>query len=71
MRWWVKAALLSIAWIALVIGIGIYHTEVYLKGVIDPAQDAAISRAYGVVCGFGVPIIWALFFRFRSRKTRT
>jgi hypothetical protein len=69
MKWWKKALILSGLWLALTVGVGVFHTEVLLKGKTTPAQDEAISEAYGMACGFGVAMIWFLsaFFKKKPR----
>jgi membrane protease YdiL (CAAX protease family) len=68
-KWWKKALLGSAVWVALAIGAGILHTGVFLHDRITPEQDSKISEAYGMVCGFGVGLIWALaWMRVRRRR---
>ncbi len=67
MKWWKKALLGSAVWVALAIGAGILHTEAFLHGKATPDEDARISEAYGMVCGFGVGLIWTLAWMKRRR----
>jgi uncharacterized membrane protein YciS (DUF1049 family) len=67
-QWWVMALILSAAWFVLVVGIGYIHTEVILAGKTTDAQDAALSEMYGVVFGFGLPILWVLCFLLARRS---
>jgi hypothetical protein len=60
MKWWVKGLIASGLWIALTIGIGIFHTEVILAGKLTKAQDIAISEQYGTVCAIGLVLIWLI-----------
>jgi hypothetical protein len=60
MAWWKKGLLLSIVWFGLTIGAGILHTDFVLAGRVTPEQDAAISYRYGVACGLGLIVIWAI-----------
>ncbi len=68
-KWWKKALLGSAVWVALAIGSGILHTEVFLHGQATPGQDERISGAYGMVCGFGAALIWTLAW-MRGRRRR-
>ena len=69
MKWWKKALILTAIWVALIIGAALIHTEVILKEKYTPMQDEAISEAYGVACGFGVAMIWAIAALRRKRRT--
>jgi|GEM_PF-2463667 len=60
MKWWKKALLFSVLWVALVIGAAVVHTEVVLAGKLTPQQDEAISEKYGQLCGAGLVGIWVL-----------
>ena len=68
MKWWAKALIVTIAWIALIIGIGVVHTEVVLAGTLTEQQDEAISERYGQLCGIGIVAIWV--FAAMSRKPK-
>ena len=39
MKWWIKALIATGIWIVLIIGIGIIHTNVILKGKLTSVQD--------------------------------
>jgi putative copper export protein len=67
-RWWVKALLASVLWVALAIGAGIVHTEVVMKGTLTEQQDEAISERYGQVCGGGLVLIWMVAYVLCRRK---
>ena len=67
MSWWKKALIGSAIWVALTIGVGVLHTEVILHGQTTPEQDSKISEAYGMLCGFGVGLIWALAAMRRNK----
>jgi len=60
--WWAKALIFSVIWLGVVIGVGYFHTEVFLGGQIMPTQDEAISEAYGMAAGFGVAVVWVICF---------
>jgi len=62
MRWWTKALIFSVIWLGVVIAVGYFHTEVFLAGQITPAQEEAISEAYGMAAGFGVAVVWVICF---------
>ena len=68
MRWWTKAliysVIFSVIWVGLIVAIGYYHTDVYLAGKITPAQDKAISEAYGDVAASGLFVVWGVCFLF-------
>jgi len=68
MKWWKKALTLSIAWIVLIIGVGIIHTDVLLAGKITPQQDEAISEKYGVALAIGLVVIWLFAEVFWKRR---
>ena len=67
-RWWVKALLASVLWVALTAGAMIVHTQVVLKGTLTEAQDEALSERYGQVCGGGLVLIWVIAYVLRRRK---
>ena len=66
MRWWTKALIFSVIfsaiWFGVVVAVGYVHTEVFLAGQITPAQEEAISEAYGMAAGFGVAVVWVICF---------
>jgi len=62
MKRWQKGLLISVLWLALVIGAGMLHTEVFLAGKITPEQDFEISRRYGRLCGMGLVLIWLMLY---------
>lgn len=67
MRWWTKGLMFSVIWWGVVVAVGYIRTEVFLAGQITPAQDEAISEAYGMAAGFGLAVLWVFcFFRLRS-----
>ena len=68
MQWWVMALISAAVWFALLVAIGYTHTDVILAGKITDAEDAAISRLYGVVFGFGLPVLWVLCFALARRS---
>ncbi len=67
MSWWKKALVFSGVWIALVIGVGVIHTNVVLAGKITPQQDEAISEKYGEACGTGLVAIWVITALLRKK----
>lgn len=69
MAWWLKALILTIVWVAMLMGIGIIHTDVVLAGQITRQQGSEISRLYGMVCGMGIAGIW-VFFILRAASAR-
>jgi hypothetical protein len=66
MRWWIKALIFSVISSVILVGVagavGYLHTDVFLAGQITPAQDKAISEAYGEVAGFGIVVAWVICF---------
>ena len=68
MKWWKKALLFSGAWIALIIAVGVIHTEVVLAGKITALQDEAISEKYGEACAYGLIAIWVLTALLRNKE---
>ena len=66
MKWWKKALIITGIWFVLIIGIGVVHTEVILKGKITPAQDEVISERYGNICGVGLVLIWVVAYLKRA-----
>jgi membrane protease YdiL (CAAX protease family) len=68
-KWWMVAIVTSVVWAVLVIGAGILHTEVVLKGKLTPAEDEVISGRYGFACGVGMVVIWILSFVIKGRKS--
>lgn len=67
MAWWIKALSFSVLWVVLTIGIGIFHTDVILAGQITRQQGSAISQMYGMICGVGLGVVWALVYATRGR----
>jgi hypothetical protein len=57
MKWWIKALLASLAWIALCIGSSFF---IY-PGPNPPELDARLSEILGEVCGVGLVGVWLLF----------
>ncbi len=57
-----KAALFSLILGALVIGIGMYSTDVIFAGKITPAEDEAISLKFGFALGIGLVLFWLPFY---------
>lgn len=55
MKWWVKALIATVVWIALCIG-----SAYVLFPNTTPEQDTKISEAVGEICGFGFVIIWVV-----------
>lgn len=68
MAWWIKALIFSVLWVVLTIGIGIAHTDVILAGQITREQGSAISQMYGMICGVGLGVGWALAYATRARE---
>lgn len=67
MKWWKRALIVWIIFTVLVIGAGIYITDVYLAGKITDKQDEAISEVCGQVVGVGSIVIWAVAFVSRKQ----
>jgi len=65
MKRWQQALLLSVVWIVLILGAGIYVTDVMLAGKITPQQDEQLSGVCGAVCAGGTVLICVVVF---SRK---
>lgn len=61
---WKVASLLSVGWIAAVIGTGYVQTDIVLTGKLSHAQESAISYVCGSAVTTGIMIIWiATFYR--------
>jgi divalent metal cation (Fe/Co/Zn/Cd) transporter len=67
MKWWVRAIIVSVVASALLIGTGIFVTEVALKRTITPQQDQAISETVGQAVGVTVVLTWVVAFTRRKR----
>jgi hypothetical protein len=59
-KWWVAPVVLSVGWVILSIGAGVLHTNLILAGKITPEQDDRLSEMYGIACGIGLCVIWAI-----------
>ena len=57
MKRWQKALLFSVIWIGVILGIGVFVTDVMLAGKITPQQDEQISEVCGMVVGGGAVLI--------------
>jgi hypothetical protein len=68
MKWWKLPLILSVLWIAVVIGSGVVHTDIILKDKITKEQDSRISGVYGQICAFGLLVVWISFAIARKRK---
>jgi len=53
-----------VIWLGIVLVIGYVHTDVFLAGQITPAQDEAISAAYGGAAASGLFVVWGICFLF-------
>jgi hypothetical protein len=64
MRWWTKRLIALVIWLGVVtIVVGYFH--VFL-GKATPAQNGAISEAYGMAVGFGAAMVCAIYFFVRA-----
>ena len=70
MKWWKKAIIASVVWVILITSIAFIHTEIILKGKISPAQDSAISGAYGRTAGSVLILIWILLQVISHRRKK-
>lgn len=66
--WWAIALIISVIWSAVLIGIGIFQTNVLLAGKITQQQDDAISGMYGLILGISLGALWCGWGVFRLQK---
>ena len=71
MKWWQRALLVSVLWLAFVAGGGWYLTTIVLRGKLNAKQDETISEAIGMACGLGLGIIWLASAVFRKKPAET
>jgi hypothetical protein len=53
-KWWIKALIASVVWIALCLG-GAY---IFFPTQTTPEQDARLSELLGEICGAGLVGVW-------------
>lgn len=71
MKWWQRALLISVLWIAFAAGGGWFLTDVVLRGKLNTKQDETISETIGMACGFGLAPIWLACAVFRKQPGKT
>ena len=70
MKRWQKALLFSVIWIVVVLGAGIFVTDVMLAGKITPQQDEQISELCGMAIGGGAVLIWVVVLTRKPSRLR-
>ena len=71
MKWWKRALLVSVLWLAFVAGGGWYLTSVVLRGKVNAEQGKTIGETIGMACGFGLGLIWLASAVFRKKPGKT
>jgi putative flippase GtrA len=70
MKWWKRAFLVSVVWIALAVGGGAYLVALGGK-TANPEQGRVIGETIGAACGVGLAFIWFATFVFRKKPPGT
>ena len=71
MKWWKRALLVSVLWIAFFAAGGWYLMAVVLHGKLNAKQDETISEVIGMAFGFGLALIWIACAAFRKKPVRS
>ena len=66
MKWWKRALLVSVLWVALAIGGWIFLTQIAFAGKVNAEQGRVIGETLGMACGFGLGFIWLACVLFRK-----
>jgi hypothetical protein len=67
MKPWKMAAVLAAGWFALMVLVGVIHTEVLIRD-ITPERDEALSYRYGQAAGVGALAFAALGYEIQKRR---
>jgi hypothetical protein len=67
MKWWKRALLVSVLWVALAIGGWIFLTQIAFAGKVNAEQGRVIGETLGMACGFGLGFIWLACAVFRKK----
>ena len=65
MKWWKRALIVSVLWIAFAAGGGVYL--IVLSGKVNAEQGRVIGETIGMACGFGLGLIWLASAAFRKK----